>query len=75
MSISLRTVDSNIELRVTDNGHGFEDGEPLASFEPGHLGLASIRERAEILDGTLEIETSELGTKVLVLAPLGSRSL
>jgi signal transduction histidine kinase len=75
VSISLRTVDSNIELRVTDNGHGFEDGNPLASFEPGHLGLASIRERAEILDGTLEIETSELGTKVLVLAPLRSRSL
>jgi two-component system NarL family sensor kinase len=72
VSISLRTVDSNIELRVTDNGSGFTDGDPLASSEPGHLGLASIRERAEILDGTLEIETSELGTKVLVLAPLKS---
>jgi len=74
VSISLRTVDSNVELRVTDNGHGFEDGDPLAFAEPGHLGLASIRERAEILDGTLEIETSDLGTKVLVLAPLNSRS-
>jgi signal transduction histidine kinase len=74
VSISLRTIDSNVELRVTDNGHGFEDGDPLAFAEPGHLGLASIRERAEILDGTLEIETSDLGTKVLVLAPLDSRS-
>jgi signal transduction histidine kinase len=74
VSISLRTVDANVELRVTDNGHGFEDGDPLAFAEPGHLGLASIRERAEILDGTLEIETSDLGTKVLVLAPLNSRS-
>ena len=74
VSISLRTVDSNIELRVTDNGHGFEDSDPLASSEPGHLGLASIRERAEILDGKLEVETSDLGTKVLVLVPLKLRS-
>jgi signal transduction histidine kinase len=70
VSISLRTVDSNIELRVTDNGCGFRDADPLASSEPGHLGLANIRERAELMDGRLEIESSDLGTKVLVLAPL-----
>jgi signal transduction histidine kinase len=70
VSISLRTVDSNIELRVTDNGRGFQDADPLGSAEPGHLGLANIRERAELMDGRLEIESSDLGTKVLVLAPL-----
>jgi signal transduction histidine kinase len=75
VSISLRTVDSNIELRVTDNGGGFQEGDPLGASEPGHLGLASIRERAELMDGKLEIETSELGTKVLVLAPLGADAL
>jgi signal transduction histidine kinase len=74
VSISLRTVDSNIELRVTDNGHGFQNADPLPAWEPGHLGLASIRERAELLDGRLEIETSDRGTKVLVLAPLRSDS-
>jgi signal transduction histidine kinase len=75
VSISLRTVDSNIELRVTDNGHGFVNSDPLGASEPGHLGLASIRERAELLEGRLDIETSELGTKVLVLAPLRTSSL
>jgi signal transduction histidine kinase len=75
VSISLRTVNSNIELRVTDNGHGFLNSDPLAVSEPGHLGLASIRERAELLEGRLEIETSELGTKVLVLAPLRANRL
>jgi signal transduction histidine kinase len=73
VSISLRTVDSEVELRVTDNGHGFEESGPLASTEPGHLGLASIRERAELLDGRLEVETSERGTKVLVRAPMAER--
>jgi two-component system NarL family sensor kinase len=75
VSISLRTVDSNIELRVTDNGRGFHEADPLGTSEPGHLGLASIRERAELMEGRLEIETSDLGTKVLVLAPLRRDSL
>jgi two-component system NarL family sensor kinase len=75
VSLSLRTVGSQVELRVTDDGVGFSDSDPLAAVEPGHLGLASMRERAEILDGKFTIETSDRGTKVLVLAPLpGARS-
>ena len=70
VSISLRTVGSEVELRVTDDGHGFDGTDALGAGEPGHLGLASMRERAELMDGTLDIETSERGTRVLVLAPL-----
>jgi signal transduction histidine kinase len=55
---------------VTDDGHGFDENAPLDGGEPGHLGLASMRERAELMDGTLDIESSERGTRVLVLAPL-----
>jgi signal transduction histidine kinase len=69
VSISLRTVDGDIELRVTDDGQGFGSDDPLATSEPGHLGLASIRERAELLGGRLAIHTSSLGTRVLVRAP------
>jgi signal transduction histidine kinase len=70
VSISLRTVRQQVELRVTDDGHGFDHNGAPASGEPGHLGLASMRERAELLDGTLDIESSERGTRVLILAPL-----
>ena len=70
VSLSLRTVGSTVELRVTDNGSGFDNGDPLGAAEPGHLGLAMMRERAELLDGSLDIETSELGTRVLVLVPM-----
>ncbi len=73
VSVSLRTVDGDVELRVTDNGGGFVDADPLASREPGHLGLASMRERAELLDGSLDIETSPKGTRVRVRAPLPPR--
>lgn len=70
VSISLRMVGSQVELRVADDGRGFDENGPMDGGEPGHLGLASMRERAELMDGTLEIESSERGTRVLVLAPL-----
>ena len=71
VSISLRSVDSKVELRVTDDGHGF-NGEASALRDPGHLGIASMRERAELIDGELDIESSNRGTRVLVRAPLAS---
>jgi signal transduction histidine kinase len=73
VSISLQEIDGELELRVVDDGDGFGEVDPLAAAEPGHLGLASMRERAELLGGRLEIESSSRGTKVLVRAPLGRR--
>lgn len=69
VAVSLRSVDDSVELRVVDDGSGFGDVDPLGPSEPGHLGLAAMRERAEMLDGDLEIETSERGTKVLLRVP------
>jgi two-component system NarL family sensor kinase len=69
VAISLRSIENQVELRVTDDGHGFQGADPLGSVQPGHLGLASMRERAELMEGTLEIETSERGTRVLTLVP------
>jgi len=49
---------------------GFNGMRSLPRSEPGHLGLQSMRERAELMDGELEIESSDRGTRVLVRAPL-----
>ena len=70
VSINLRSVGRLVELRVTDNGHGFMNGDPFGTDAPDHFRLASMRERAELLDGELDIETSERGTRVLVRVPL-----
>jgi signal transduction histidine kinase len=71
--VTLRTVGGEVELRVSDDGHGFEEGAtPQPTVEPGHIGLASMRERAELIDGRLEIETGPRGTKVVVRAPLAA---
>jgi signal transduction histidine kinase len=68
--VTLRTVGDEIELRVSDDGHGFEGADPQSTTDPSHIGLASMRERAALIGGRLEIETGERGTKVLVRAPL-----
>jgi signal transduction histidine kinase len=72
VSLSLRRVGHEIELRIADNGRGFQDNDH-GRLQPGHLGLAGMRERAELLDGRLSIESSARGTKVIVCAPLDQR--
>lgn len=70
VSISLRRVNSSVELVVSDDGHGFNWVNPAGASEPGHIGLACMRERAELMQGKLDIESSERGTRVLVRVPL-----
>jgi signal transduction histidine kinase len=71
VSITLRSVDGEIELRVSDDGSGFDQGEePLGPTEPGHIGLATMRERAELIGGRLEIRTSPKGSTVIARVPL-----
>lgn len=71
VSITLRTVDGEVELRVSDDGSGFDDGEqPLGPNEPGHIGLATMRERAELVGGRLEIRTGEKGSTIIARVPL-----
>ncbi len=57
-----------LRLTVSDGGPGF-DAERVG--EEGHLGLAGIREQAELLGGTFEINGSEgSGARVTVSWPL-----
>jgi signal transduction histidine kinase len=44
---------------------------PLGIHQPGHIGLASIRERTELLGGALAITTEPGRTEVEVRVPLG----
>jgi signal transduction histidine kinase len=66
VSVSLRCEPDAVELRVADDGAGFQDAGP----RPGHLGLAGMRERAELLGGRLDISSSADGTAVSARVPL-----
>jgi len=55
---------------IEDNGHGFDVDEAL---HRGRLGLLGMRERAEMLGGTLSIESAPgTGTALFVEVPCGS---
>ncbi len=57
---------NGLTLEIRDNGRGFDPGQ---SF-PGHLGLRSMRERVERLQGRFEVESKPgQGTTVRVWLP------
>lgn len=58
-----------VTLCITDRGKGFDVNEALGSG----LGLFSMRERAQLVHGTLEVRTAPgAGTRVEVTVPLRS---
>lgn len=69
VALTLRSADGHVELSVADDGRGFGDVNPLGPREPGHLGLASMRERAAIVGGDLAIASSDAGTEVRIRVP------
>ena len=55
-----------LRFSVRDNGDGF-DPEDIPGIEDGHFGLQGIRERIELLDGQMDVESGRgQGTKVTV---------
>ena len=47
--------DGRVRLRVRDDGVGFDASNAAQLLREGHFGLAGMRERASLVDGTLEI--------------------
>jgi PAS domain S-box-containing protein len=66
VTIKMVCEGGRITLEVSDDGVGFDPGGEF----PGHLGLRSMRERAQRLGGTLTLESEPgAGTAVRVLIP------
>ena len=70
VTVRLRGGPEQALLEVEDDGRGFGHVDPLGPAEPGHIGLASMRERAEMLGGELAIDSGDRGTLVRVSVPL-----
>jgi PAS domain S-box-containing protein len=67
IDVRLTCEATELQLEVRDNGVGFD---PLTEH-PGHLGLRSMRERAQGLGGRTEIvSASHGGAQILVTIPL-----
>jgi signal transduction histidine kinase len=66
-TIDLVYTDQDVCLTITDHGQGFD---PQAPRNARFIGLDSMRERAQALGGTVQIESAPaLGTTVSVCLP------
>jgi signal transduction histidine kinase len=71
IDISLRTHDGKVTLTVRDDGRGFDPARQRS--EPGHLGLAGMRERVARGNGIVTIESAPgAGTTVTATLPVPS---
>jgi signal transduction histidine kinase len=71
--VELTSDGHNYELRIEDNGIGFD---PAAAARLGHQGLANTRERAAQAGGTVTIESQPGGgSRVSVRIPGGPRTV
>jgi len=66
--VCLTASGTALTVSVVDDGHGIS--------VPAHdgVGLTSMRQRAEALDGTLHVDTTARGTTVVATLPLTERS-
>lgn len=71
VDVLAETDPTGLLLRITDDGVGFVPEETEAG-PPGHLGLVSMRERAELVGGRCLISSAPgAGTTVELRVPLG----
>jgi signal transduction histidine kinase len=71
VSVKLRATGTEVRLDVIDQGAGFD---PDALGQPRGLGLISMKERLNLVDGEIRIESRPgAGTTVHVRVPVAFR--
>jgi signal transduction histidine kinase len=66
--VRIAEANGRLDVAVRDDGRGFEPSAPHAGF-----GLTGMRERVEMLGGTLAVESSEAGLGTLLRASIPVR--
>ena len=75
-SVTFTADEHNLKLIVSDDGNGFDPDILSEDGSRRHLGLAGLKERAEILGGRLLIQSQiKKGTTIDVVIPLSSDML
>jgi signal transduction histidine kinase len=69
VEVVFETQENGLCTTVTDDGLGFDVEATLAVVRPGHLGLKAMRERAELAEGWLLIESQPGKTMVKFWIP------
>lgn len=71
IEVSIDMGDERVQVTVEDDGSGFEMSELLTGLTGREMGLETLRERIEMLDGQFEADSSPgRGTHVVFTIPL-----
>ncbi len=71
MNVSVETTGGQLRVEVADDGIGFDSAKAREYLQSGRVGLASMRERVELANGTFMVHsTPGRGTTVLASLPL-----
>ena len=68
--VTVKFAEDKTIVEISDNGKGFEMEEGLKFVQSGKIGLAGMEERADLLGGTVNINSSPgKGTKIVLEVP------
>lgn len=68
--ILLKQFDGNLQVRIFDDGTGF-DVEKMRENHTGGLGLSQIEARIKVMNGVFNINSSEeIGTRIFINVPI-----
>jgi signal transduction histidine kinase len=70
--VRLYQRESDVVVEVEDNGVGFDVSAVDSNYDQrGSLGMINMRERTELIEGTLRIQSAKgRGTKITILIPI-----
>ena len=71
VKVKVTEDEDSLQLVIQDNGKGISDADRIA---PDAYGLIGMKERAVILEGTVEIVSGKRGTVITARIPLGNDS-
>ncbi len=73
ITLSVEALGGQLRIEVTDNGIGFDSAQAREFLRQGRVGLASMRERVELANGTFVVHSNRgRGTTVMATLPLES---
>lgn len=77
ISVGIYRQDDVVIAKISDNGKGFDLGNVTNNYDQrGSLGMVNMRERAQLLDATLNIDSAPgQGTTITVIVPIKDAAL
>ena len=73
VDVSVETTGGQLRVEIVDDGDGFDSGKAREYLQSGHVGLATMKERVQLANGTFMVHsTPGRGTTVVASLPLGA---